>query len=45
MKITLENIEKCYGEKKVLDINRLEIPQGKITGITGPNGSGKSTML
>lgn len=45
MKITLENIEKYYGEKKVLDISKLEIHQGKITGITGPNGSGKSTML
>lgn len=45
MKITLENIKKFYGEKKVLDIESLEIAQGKITGITGPNGSGKSTML
>ena len=45
MKITLENIKKYYGEKKVLDIDNLEIAEGKITGITGPNGSGKSTML
>lgn len=45
MRITIENIEKYYGEKKVLDIDSLEIAKGKITGITGPNGSGKSTLL
>lgn len=45
MKIELENIKKFYGEKKVLDIDSLVIPEGKITGITGSNGSGKSTML
>ena len=45
MKIVLEKIKKYYGQKKILDIDYLEIPQGKITGITGPNGSGKSTML
>lgn len=45
MIIKLENIEKYYGEKKVLDIDHLEIPRGKITGITGANGSGKSTMI
>lgn len=45
MRIVLENIKKHYGQKKILDIDYLEIPQGKITGITGPNGSGKSTML
>lgn len=45
MRIELENIKKFYGEKKVLDIDSLGIPEGKITGITGSNGSGKSTML
>lgn len=45
MRIIIENIEKYYGEKKVLDIDNLIIWEGKITGITGPNGSGKSTML
>lgn len=45
MKITLENIGKHYGQKKVLEIDYLEIPNGKITGIAGPNGSGKSTLL
>ncbi len=41
----LTDIRHYYGDKKVLDINTLEIPQGSITGIIGPNGSGKSTLL
>lgn len=45
MKVSLNNIKKYYDEKLVLDIERLEIEKGKITGIIGPNGSGKSTLL
>lgn len=45
MKISLNNIKKYYDKKLVLDIDKLEIHKGKITGITGPNGSGKSTLL
>ena len=45
MKISIENLVKSYGDKAVLDIDRVTIEEGKITGITGPNGSGKSTLL
>lgn len=45
MKLHAENLTKKYGEKIVLDIDKLIIEEGKITGITGPNGSGKSTLL
>lgn len=45
MKVSLNNIKKYYDEKLVLDIEKLEIEKGKITGIIGPNGSGKSTLL
>lgn len=45
MKLEIENLKKAYVEKIVLDIPRLEIEEGKITGITGPNGSGKSTLV
>jgi tungstate transport system ATP-binding protein len=41
----LNGIQHYYAEKKVLDINQLQIPKGSITGLTGPNGSGKSTLL
>ncbi len=41
----LADIRHYYGDKKVLDIDTLKIPNGSITGIIGPNGSGKSTLL
>lgn len=41
----LKGISHFYGKKKVLDIDRLVIPRGSITGLVGPNGSGKSTLL
>ncbi len=41
----LADIRHYYGDKKVLDIDILKIPNGSITGIIGPNGSGKSTLL
>lgn len=45
MKIYIENLIKKYDENIILNIQNLEIEEGKITGITGPNGSGKSTLL
>lgn len=45
MNITVLDVKKYYGENLVLDIDKLNIKAGKITGITGPNGSGKSTLL
>ncbi|MCP3943083.1 MAG: energy-coupling factor ABC transporter ATP-binding protein [Desulfobacteraceae bacterium] len=41
----LNHIQHYYGDKKVLDIDGLQICRGSITGLTGPNGSGKSTLL
>ncbi|MCA1794566.1 MAG: energy-coupling factor ABC transporter ATP-binding protein [Desulfotignum sp.] len=41
----LEDVSHFYGDKKVLDIDHLEIPKGSITGLMGPNGSGKTTLL
>lgn len=34
-----------YGRGPVLEIDRLAVPGGAITGLVGPNGSGKSTLL
>lgn len=45
MKIYIENLIKKYGDKVILDIQNLDIEEGKITGVTGPNGAGKSTLL
>ena len=46
-KILLEgtNIVKRYGEKSVLNIDRLTIYDGERVGLIGENGAGKSTLL
>jgi lipoprotein-releasing system ATP-binding protein len=43
--IRLANIEKSYGNLKVLKGIDLEIPQGKVIAICGSSGAGKSTLL
>lgn len=45
MDIIVENVRKYYGENVVLNIDKMNIEKGKITGIIGSNGSGKSTLL
>lgn len=39
------NINKNYGDKKVLKNINLTIPRGKIIGLLGKNGTGKSTLI
>jgi ABC-2 type transport system ATP-binding protein len=43
--LQLQNINKRYNKKTVLENINLVIPQGRIVGLLGPNGSGKSTMI
>lgn len=43
--IQIENLKSGYGNKKILDIEKLSFERGKITSVTGVNGSGKSTLL
>lgn len=45
MKVYIENIKKYYQDRLVLDVDKLELKSGKITGVLGPNGSGKSTLM
>jgi tungstate transport system ATP-binding protein len=41
----LRDLVKSYGPRTVLDVGRLDLRKGKITGLLGPNGSGKTTLL
>jgi len=43
--LQLRNIIHRYNGRTVLDIPKLDIEPGSITGLAGPNGSGKSTLL
>lgn len=43
--ISIENLSKSYGAKKVLDNIYLNLEKGKVYGIVGENGSGKTTLF
>jgi len=43
--IKLKNIEKYFGDHRVLDSVDLALAQGNVTALIGPSGSGKSTLL
>lgn len=43
--LEINNLQKSYNKKKVLDIDYLEIAQGSIYGLIGKNGAGKSTLM
>lgn len=45
MKLVLKEIEKGFGEKKVLSNVSFVFEQGKIYGLLGRNGAGKTTLF
>lgn len=45
MSITVDQINKRFGNFTALNNVSLEIPEGKLTALLGPSGSGKTTLL
>lgn len=45
MKLVVNNLEKFYGNNKVVDDVSFEVHRGKIYGILGRNGAGKTTII
>ena len=43
--IEINNLQKRYGDKQVLNIDKLEIPTGQSFGLVGNNGAGKTTLF
>ena len=45
MKLTLNNLNKCYKEKVAIKDISFEVNHGETIGILGPNGAGKTTLF
>lgn len=43
--ITINNLQKKFGEKTAIDINNYVINQGDMIGLVGNNGAGKTTLF
>ncbi|WP_321332796.1 ABC transporter ATP-binding protein [uncultured Bacteroides sp.] len=43
--ITINNLQKIFGEKKAVDIENYTINQGEMLGLVGNNGAGKTTLF
>lgn len=43
--IEVRNVQKKFGQKKVVQDISFNVKKGEIFGLLGPNGAGKTTLL
>lgn len=43
--LAVEGLIRAYGERRVVDVDRLELQRGEVLAVLGPNGAGKSTLF
>lgn len=43
--LSIENVSKTMGKKKIIDDISLTIQEGEVFGLLGPNGAGKTTTI
>lgn len=43
--IQIQNLTKCYGERKAIDSLSFNVKKGEVVGFLGPNGAGKTTTM
>src|SRR5512142_2181021 len=43
--ISVQNVSKAYGPKKLFEDVDVTFPPGRRYGLTGPNGAGKTTLM
>jgi ABC-type polar amino acid transport system ATPase subunit len=43
--IKITDVHKSFGETKVLDSIKLEVPKSSVYAVIGPGGAGKSTLI
>ena len=43
--LSIKNLTKMYGQKKVVNDITFDVFAGQIFGFVGPNGAGKSTTI
>lgn len=45
MHLAIDKLEKSFGKRAILNLNKLDLTTGEAVGIFGRNGSGKSTLM
>ncbi|EQD44968.1 ABC transporter related protein, partial [mine drainage metagenome] len=43
--ISIQAVEKSYGQHRAVDSLSLEIEEGELVAVLGPNGAGKTTTI